>query len=127
VGTFDDWKKAFIKLQDEVDMLVLQAPHAIRGWDYDKASAFTQEKTRILTGGLTINMMANAVMGYVRLPEEQAEWVTQSALQILDGTPPHKIPLTHNKKGRLMLNRRLLKSLNLVVDRALYRRAEIVE
>jgi hypothetical protein len=127
VETFDDWKKAFIKLQDEVDMLVLQAPHAVRGWDYDKAVAFTQEHTRILTGSMTINMMGNAVMGYVRLPEEQAEWAAQSALQILDGTRPHEIPVTQNKKGRLMLNRRLLKSLNLVVDRALYRRAEIVE
>jgi ABC-type uncharacterized transport system substrate-binding protein len=127
VENFDDWKKTFIKLQDEVDMLVLQAPHAILGWDYDEAIAFTQEQTRIVTGSLTKNMMGNAVMGYVRLPEEHGEWVAQSVLQILDGTRPHEIPVAQNKKGRLMLNRSLLERLNLVVDRALYRRAEIVE
>ncbi|MCU7934217.1 MAG: hypothetical protein KZQ99_04970 [Candidatus Thiodiazotropha sp. (ex Dulcina madagascariensis)] len=127
VETFDDWKEAFLALQEEVDMLVLEAPHAIRDWNLDEAIAFAREHTWILTGGLTENVMPYAVMGYVRLPEEHGEWAARSALRILDGTPPNEIPLAQNIKGRLILNRRLLEHLGLVVDRALYRMAEIVE
>jgi ABC-type uncharacterized transport system substrate-binding protein len=127
VESFDQWKEAFLALQDEVDMLILQAPHGIRGWDNDKAAAFVLEHTRIVTGSLTDNMMHHAVMGYVRWPEEHGEWAARTALRILDGTPPNEIPLVQNEKARLMLNRRLLERLDLVVDRALYRRAEIVE
>ena len=127
VESFEEWKQAFLALQDEVDMLVLQAPHAIRDWDNDKAATFVREHTRIPTGSTTDNMMKHAVMGYVRVPEEHGEWAVRTAFRILDGTPAKEIPQVQNKKARLMLNRRLLESLGLVVDRALYRQAEIVE
>jgi ABC-type uncharacterized transport system substrate-binding protein len=127
VESFEEWKKAFLALQNEVDMLVLEAPHGVRGWNNEEAIAFTLENTRIITGSLTLNMMNHAVMGYVRLPEEHGEWVVRTALRILDGIPPSEIPLVQNKKARLMLNRRLLERTGLVVDRALYRRAEVIE
>ena len=127
VNTYEDWQSAFLKLQNEVDMLVIEAPHAVQGWNKDKELAFTQEHTRIVTGSLTENQMPYTVIGYVRLPEEQGEWAAQTALRIIDGTKPVEIPIVQNKKGRLMLNRRLIKKLGLLVDRSLYRRAEIVE
>ena len=127
VNTYDDWKSAFLKLQDEVDMLVIEAPHAVKGWNKEEELAFTQEHTRILTSALTENQMPYSVIGYIRLPEEHGEWAAQTALRILDGKLPKEIPLAQNKKGRLILNRRLLKKLGLVVDRAIYRRAEIIE
>ena len=127
VNTYNKWKSTFLKLQDEVDMLVIQAPHAVKGWNKEEELAFTQEHTRIITGALTENQMPFSVIGYIRSPEEQGEWAAETALRILDGTLPLEIPLVQNKKGRLILNRRLLKKLGLVLDRALYRRAEFIE
>lgn len=127
VNSYDDWKTAFLRLQDEVDMLVVQAPHAVSGWNKEEEHALTEKHLKILTGALTVNQTPFTVMGYVRLPEEQGEWVAETALRILDGTLPKDIPVVQNKQGKLILNRRLLKKLGVVVDRALYRMGEIIE
>jgi len=127
VENFDDWKKAFLALQNDVDMLVIGSPHAISGWNLDEAIRFVHEHTKIPTGSLTYHTVNLTVIGYVRLPEEQGEWVSQSALKILDGVSPGDIPLAQNQKARLVLNRRLLEKLGIVVDRSLYRMADIIE
>jgi len=127
VEDYDGWEKAFLALQTEVDMLVLQAPHAIRNWDYDNAVDFALEHTGIPTGSTTDNMMSLAVMGYVRLPEESGEWVVRTALRILDGENVSEISSTRIENGKLMLNTRLVKQLGIMIDRAVYKRAEIVE
>jgi ABC-type uncharacterized transport system substrate-binding protein len=127
VGDFAQWKEAFLKLQDEVDMLIVRAPFGVRGWNAAEAKAFVEKHVKIPTGGQTVERMPWVLMGYVRLPEEQGEWAGETALRILDGVTPKDIKVTRNKRGKLLLNRRMFNLLGITIDRSLYRLGEFIE
>ncbi|MCP4110963.1 MAG: hypothetical protein GY749_36480 [Desulfobacteraceae bacterium] len=67
------------------------------------------------------------MLGYIQIPNEQGEWAVRTALRILDGTKSRDIPIAQNKQGKLMLNIKLVKKLGILIDRAVYKRAEIVK
>lgn len=127
VRTFEEWKDAYIRLQEEVDMMILSAPFGVKGWNPEDAKSFTEAHIKIPTGGLTVERMPFVLMGYVRLAEEQGEWAAETTLRILDGMPPNAIKPVRNVLGRLLLNRRLINKLGIVVDRPIYRLGEFVE
>ena len=123
---YENWKQSFLKLQDEVDMLVLYNPHGSTGWNEQDAIQFVEQNIKIPIGTTLYARMPFSVFGIVQLATEQAEWAVAAALRILDGEKPSDIPITHNKQGKLVINMRLVNKLGLKVDLQLLKTAEIM-
>jgi ABC-type uncharacterized transport system substrate-binding protein len=107
VSTFEDWKDAYLRAQDEVDMLVILGVAAIADFDDEAAQELAETATRIPSGTDFDWLMHFTMLGVGKLPEEQGRWAAQAALKILDGVPPHRIPLAYNKQGKLYFNPRI--------------------
>ena len=104
VDTFEDWKAAFLRAQNEVDMLMILGVGALTDWDENEARKLAEQYTRIPAGTDFAWLMQVALIGIAKLPEEQGQWAARAALKILDGTPPDQIPLTYNREGKLYFN-----------------------
>lgn len=113
VSTFDEWKEAYLRAQGEVDMLLVLGVGAVRDWDIRAAARFVEEVTTIPSGTDFEWLMPVALLGVVKSPEEQGRWAGQAALKILEGIEPNQIPLTYNREGELVFNRRIANRLEI--------------
>ena len=111
VDTFDEWQEAFLKAQDEVDMLVIMGVAKLSDFDDDVARKLAEEQTRIPTGTDFGWLMHLAMLGVGKVPEEQGRWAAKAAMKILDGVPPSRIPLAYNKEGKLFFNKKIAEKL----------------
>lgn len=107
VSTFADWQRAFLRAQEEVDILLLLGVGALTDWDDVAARSLAERATRIPTGTDFAWLMPYALLGVAKLPEEQGTWAAKAALKILEGVSPSAIPVTHNTKGELLFNTRI--------------------
>jgi hypothetical protein len=110
---FQEWKKLFLKLQDEVDMAIMLNHVGIIGWNAGQAQTFVENHIKIPMGARNSWDMPFSLIGIVNIPEEQGAWAARAALKILEGVPPSKIPLTRNKQGKLFFNPRIGKKLGI--------------
>ncbi len=106
-----EWKDKFNKLQTEVDMVIIGNNAGIKGWNEEDAKAFVLANTKVPTGALYDWCTPYALLGAVNVPEEQGQWSAQTALKILDGTPPSSIKIASNKRINLILNKKIAKTL----------------
>lgn len=111
--TFAEWQKKFTELQDQVDMLILVNYVGIPDWDDEKAQDFIEKNTKIPSGTINTWTTPFSLLGISKNPEEQGRWSARAALKILDGVPPDKIPITHNRQGKLYFNLRIGKKLGI--------------
>ncbi|MDP3057809.1 MAG: ABC transporter substrate binding protein [bacterium] len=126
VNTFNEWKAAFLNLQNETDLAILENNAGIVGWDSEAAEAFVLENIKIPLGTFQSFMMKYVLIGLIKIPEEQGEWSAQTALKILDGASPENIPEATNKKSDLMLNLKIAKKLNVSFTPVLIRTAKTI-
>ncbi|MGD9364777.1 MAG: ABC transporter substrate binding protein [Desulfobacteraceae bacterium] len=112
VSTFSQWQREFIKLQDEVDALIIGNNGGIKGWDDDEATRFAEQNTRIVTGCLLDWIAPYAFLGATRSATEQGTYAAQTALEILNGTPPSSIPIRGNVQANIIINMKIAKKLN---------------
>jgi len=127
VSRFDQWKTAYLRLQDEVDMLIWIDCTGVKGWNSKEVEEFVLEHTRIITGSVSDNDIAHALLGRVKIAEEQGWWAGKTALKILNGTPTSAIPIATNKHSKLLLNMKLAKRLGIVFPMKLVEEADFVE
>lgn len=125
VSTFEEWKQAYIDLQKQVDQLILVNITGAENWNDEQAVEFVKQNTSIPTGALERWIMPFAMLGYVKIPEEQGEWAAKAALKILKGHPPRSIPITTNEKGKLMINLGISEKANILFSLAMLKTAEI--
>jgi ABC-type uncharacterized transport system substrate-binding protein len=104
---FEQWQRKYIELQDKVDMLILINYVGISDWDKEEAQVFVENHAQIPAGTNNTWTIPYSLLGIIKIPEEQGGWAAHAALKILDGTPPGKIPITHNKQGKLYYNLRI--------------------
>ncbi|MCG8360124.1 MAG: hypothetical protein MI920_31550 [Kiloniellales bacterium] len=114
VSTFEDWKAAFLRAQEEVDMLVILGVAALTDFDNEAARELAESETKIPTGTDFGWLMHLSMLGVGKVPEEQGRWAARAALKILDGVAPSQIPLTYNKEGKLFFNRKIAARLGVV-------------
>jgi hypothetical protein len=126
VNTFEEWKQAFIKLQNEVDMVILENNAGITNWNNKDAEIFVLENTKIPSGATLEWMPPYTLIGYTKIPEEQGNWSALTALRILDGTKPSEIPQVTNKIGKLYVNLKIADKLGVVVNPELLKDATII-
>ncbi len=126
VNTFDEWKERYLQLQNEVDMMILENPKGISGWDNEQARQFVEQNTSIPVGTTHVWLSVYAHITIAKIPEEQGQWAATTALRVLNGSKPSDIPITKNEKGRLIVNFRLAKLNNITFKHDLIEIAEII-
>ena len=117
---YRDWKKGFLKLQNDADMLIVASDGGL--YDDHKADYqdFVVKNSRIPSGTCYDFMAPVSLIGVVKVAEEQGFWAADTALQILDGTSPAKIPITTNKRAKLFINKKIGDAMG--IDLALFPR-----
>ncbi len=126
LDTFEEWKQAFLRLQNEVDFVIIENNAGIKNWNNAEAEAFVLKNTKIPTGTVLEFLAPYTLMGLVKVTEEQGEWPAQAALKILDGANPRSIPEVTNKRSYLKLNLKIAKKLNIAFTPALIRAAKTI-
>ena len=127
VKTLADWKAAFKDLQSQVDVLLLGNFAGINDWNEADARAWAEANTRIPSGGMYDFMMPYAMLGFVKVAQEQGIWSGKTALAILKGAPPSSISVTPNKEAQIMVNVKLASQAGIVFKPELVRNAVAVK
>jgi ABC-type uncharacterized transport system substrate-binding protein len=112
---FEDYKKGFLKLQDQVDVLLLGSDGGLYKDHADEMKAFIEANSKIPSGSTHDFMADYALVGFAKLAEEQGDWAAETALKILGGASPDSIPVTKNEKGKLIINTRIAKNLGVEI------------
>ncbi len=126
VNTYAEWQARFIELQGKVDMMVLEDPSGIDGWENDLAIKFVRDETRIPVGTTHVWMAPMALLTITKIPEEQGWWAADTAMKILQGKKPADFPIAQNKQGKLIANMGISEKLGLVFSREVLQTAEIL-
>jgi ABC-type uncharacterized transport system substrate-binding protein len=126
VKTQEEWKEAFLKLQDEVDILIFENNAGIYDWSDSDAEAFALNHTKIPVGTTNSWTIQSSFIGMTKIAEEQGEWSAQTALRILNGTRPSDIPIVTNEKGKLYINLKIAQKLGVIVKPELLKNAQII-
>ena len=107
VSSHAEWKAAFLRAQQEVDMLMILGVGALSDWDPVDAKRLAEDRSEIPSGTDFEWLTAVSLIGVVKSPEEQGRWTAHAALRILEGVPPSDIPLSYNREGELFFNARI--------------------
>lgn len=124
VDTFSEWQSAFIQLQDQCDMLIIGNVSAIKDWDEARAKQFVLSQTKVPTGCVLEFLTPYALIGYLKLPEEQGRWAAQTALKVLEGEKISDIPLGKPVEGRLILNQVIAEKTGFKFPRSFLKQAD---
>jgi len=110
----------------EYDFIVMGSNSGIADWHADKALAHARHLSTKLSVTNHGWMMPFTMLGMTKIPEEHGEWGGQSALAILGGMSPTRIPIVSNRKWDVWANKALLASSGISLPRSLYRKAKKV-
>lgn len=123
--TYDEFTKAFLQAQREVDIVFIGNNAGINDWPEAKAEQFFIDNTTVPTGTINPWLAPYALVTLEKSPEEQGQWSAEAALKILDGTSPADIPIAFNERGNLVLNLNLAEKLNIVFPSTLLRNGDV--
>jgi ABC-type uncharacterized transport system substrate-binding protein len=124
VTTMEDWKKAYYRAQNEVDILIIGNISGIKDWDKGAALQTIFNESRVPTGTLLEFIAPYAFIGCIKLPAEQGHWAADTALKILDGTPVGNIPIAEPRDGKLIVNLKIAKVLGIKVPKSYLDKAD---
>ncbi len=126
VKNFTDWKHEYLALQDDADMILLGATISVSDWDADAAKKLIYTQTKVPTGNWDSWTAPYNLITYAAYPEEQGEYAAETALAILNGTPPAHIAIVANKKAKIYLNMRIAKILGIKFPMDLIENATLI-
>ncbi len=116
VKTMAEWKENFKKIQANFDILIIENVIGINDFDAKKGEAFATANSKIPSGAVQGLNMPYALLGYLKVAEEQGEWSANAALKILGGTSPSDIPIVKNEKGSLVVNAKIAARAGIELD-----------
>ena len=73
-NSFAEWKQNYKKIQDEFDILLVDNVIGITDFNADEAMAYAAANAKIPSGAVQKNNMPYAMLGYLKVAEEQGEW-----------------------------------------------------
>lgn len=126
VDTFEQYKQAFLRAQQEVDMLHVYNNAGIQGWNSKAVETFLLANIRIPTGSVFPWMKSFVIFSLAKLSEEQGEYAAITALNILGGIRPEDIVLKQNSRAHLTVNLEMAQAAGIVVPVSLLQMAEII-
>ena len=116
VKNFSEWKREYLKLQEESDMIILGNEASIENWDADKALDFINKHTKVPSATSDVWMRYYTLFTIPNSPTEQGEWSVQAAMDIINGKSISEIPITRNRQSSQFINMKLAKKLNYILD-----------
>jgi ABC-type uncharacterized transport system substrate-binding protein len=126
VRSFEAFRRAFVELQGQADMLLTGNYAGIEDWDEAAARDFMLRNTRIPTGYVDGYMTPLVLVTMGKVPEEQGEHAAGVALKILRGARPADIPVAENQRAVLGLNLELADRLGVAFAPSMLKNAGIV-
>ena len=126
VDNLEEWKRRFVELQSSVDMMILESPEGLGGWQISQFKDFVQREAVIPIGSTYIQLAPLSLVTIGRVPEEQGWWAADTALKILDGAEPKSIPVGKSKEGKLLVNLVFAEKLGLLFAPELLEIAEVI-
>jgi len=126
VSSMAEFKETFLRAQQEVDMLYVYNYTGIKGWDKVEAELFLSRHTRVPTGSHNGFMSPFVVFVAAKSLVEHGEYAAETALKILQGAVPGKIPVTENRKVELYVNLRMAKAASITLPVSLLKTATVV-
>jgi ABC-type uncharacterized transport system substrate-binding protein len=131
VKNFEQWKKAYVDLQNKTDVMVIGVNGSYLNWSdpvQKKALVdFVMENTKIPTVTEHAWMVEFTLLAYGKRGQEQGQWSANSALRVLDGETPREIGVVYNQEGDLAINLRLADILGIKFRTDLLKKAKIFE
>jgi len=128
VNSFDEWKSTFLSLQKESDIIVLSGTlTSMKDWKEEEAVDFISSYIAVPLGTVNKSILSCSVMGMVVVPTEQGEWVSNRALEIINGKKVSDIPVTTNKEGEVFLNLDLAEKLDISFSNKLIKSATLYQ
>jgi hypothetical protein len=124
--SFEEWKDNFLRLQHEVDMVILLNPKGLKDFDMQQAENFVENNIKVPTGSSIMWMSHMSLLGITLVPEEQGLWAAQTAMNILDGVAPNSIPITRNRQGKLFINLKIAEKLGITFKPYLLKVGDII-
>lgn len=103
----DDWKKGFLHMQQNVDMLIIDSDGGLYQDRAEELVKFVEANTRIPSGTILDFMAPYVLIAFAKIPEEQGAWAAETALRILAGEKPSSISIARNQDGYLIINARI--------------------
>ncbi len=104
VDSFSKWQNAFLRANQDADLVYLPAVGFLEGWNKIQAEEFVFrhiQKPVITDDG---SMMRLAVFGMINSFGTEGKWAARTALQILAGHPVRDIPVTVHRDVRKYFN-----------------------
>jgi ABC-type uncharacterized transport system substrate-binding protein len=125
VDTADAWLEAYREAQN-YDFIIMGSNSGINDWD--KAKIIDGVKAASQRLSLTNHgwMMPYTMLGLTKVPEEHGEWAAKTALHILDGIEPSRIPIIPNRKWDIWVNPRLLETTDVKLPKKLLQKGKKV-
>lgn len=123
---FADWKAKYQAIQDKVDILIIGNTAGMSDFDAKAAEAFALQYAKIPSGAVQKGPMPYALVGYLKIAEEQGSWAADAALKILGGISPSDIPITRNKDGQVVINLKMAEASGIEVPYELIESATTV-
>ena len=117
------WKSAFEKAK-EADFVILGSPSGIENWDKEALLPFVRGHADKLILTNYSWMMPLAMLGFVKIPEEQGAWAAKTAIAIHEGVPIQRMPIIANRKWEVYENISLLKLSGIEITKTLSARAK---
>jgi hypothetical protein len=126
VRSFAEFKEAFLRAQQEVDMLLFRNNSGITGWDAAAAEAFVAAHTTVPTGSVLPWMKPYNLLTIAKIPEEQGQYAATTALRIFAGARPADLPVVRNRLAHMVINLKMAKAADLVLPVSLLQTAEVI-
>ncbi|MCB1760934.1 MAG: hypothetical protein KDI68_14280 [Gammaproteobacteria bacterium] len=104
VTSFAEWKQKFNEIQEQADILIHGNMAGVKDFNAAEAEAHALANAKIPSGAVQKGPMPYALVGYLKVAEEQGAWSADAALKILGGTSPADIPLSRNTEGNVVIN-----------------------
>lgn len=126
VRNFGDFKRRFLQLQDEVDMMFFRSNASIVDWDALAAKRFIAENIRIPIASGNDWMAPYVIFTLGKIPEEQGQYAAETALKILDGVQPADIPVVTNQQVNLTVNLEMADAAGIVLPLSVLKMATVI-
>lgn len=126
VRTFAEFQQAFLRAQQETDILDFRNHVGIENWNDSAAERFLADHTRIPTFSEHPWMKKSVVFCLAKQPEEHGHYAASTALRILAGGRPGDFPVKDNEQARLTVNLKMAKAAGIVLPVSLLQTADII-
>lgn len=129
INTIDEWKKEFLKLQENSDILILENISSISAYKKREAEIidFVYNNTKKITIGWNHQMKQVSTIVFSISAEEQGKWLAKKALEVLKGKKINMIPIATNKKIDVYINTKLGKKVKFIFPFELIDNARLVD